>query len=82
MLHAAEALLAPVTLPVKGLLFIFHQIQEAVERELFDPDTIRQELLELGRELDAGLIDEATYDAAEAVLLARLDAVTARPGAG
>ena len=66
---------APVTLPVRGLNFVFREVQEAVDRELNDPDAIRRELLELQRRLDAGLIDEASYDEAEAELLARLNAI-------
>jgi cytochrome c-type biogenesis protein CcmH/NrfG len=68
-------LLAPVALPVRGLNWVFREVQEAVDRELNDPDIIRRELLELQRRLDAGLIDEAAYDQAEAELLARLDAI-------
>jgi cytochrome c-type biogenesis protein CcmH/NrfG len=68
-------LLAPVALPVRGLNWVFREVQETVDRELNDPDIIRRELLELQRRLDAGLIDEAAYDQAEAELLARLDAI-------
>jgi cytochrome c-type biogenesis protein CcmH/NrfG len=68
-------LFAPVALPVRGLNWVFREVQEAVDRELNDPDIIRRELLELQRRLDAGLIDEAAYDQAEAELLARLDAI-------
>jgi hypothetical protein len=68
-------LFAPVALPVRGLNWVFREVQETVDRELNDPDIIRRELLELQRRLDAGLIDEAAYDEAEAELLARLDAI-------
>jgi hypothetical protein len=68
-------LFAPVALPVRGLNWVFREVQETVDRELNDPDIIRRELLELQRRLDAGLIDEAAYDQAEAGLLARLDAI-------
>jgi Gas vesicle protein G len=71
-------LFAPVTSPVRGLNFVFREVREAVDRELNDPDVIRRELLELQRRLDAGLIDEAAYDEAEAGLLARLDAIAKR----
>lgn len=74
-------LLAPVTLPVRGLHHVFREIQDAVDRELNDPDAIRRELLELQRRLDAGAIDEATHDAAEAELLARLNAIAERQAA-
>lgn len=68
-------LLAPVTLPASGLTFVLREIRDAADRELSDPQVIRGELLELQRRLDAGLISEDTYEAAEAELLARLNAV-------
>lgn len=73
-----NVLLAPVTLPARGLHYVFREIRDAVDRELNDPDAIRRELLELQDRLDAGAIDEATYDAAEAELLARLNAIAER----
>jgi cytochrome c-type biogenesis protein CcmH/NrfG len=74
----SNVLLAPVTLPVRGLNFVFREVQKAADQELNDPDVIRRELLELQRRLDAGLIDEATYDQAEAELLGRLNAIAER----
>lgn len=81
MRFLTNLLLAPVTLPTRGLHEVFRQIQNAVDSELNDPDAIRRELLELQRRLDAGAIDEATYDAAEAELLAHLNAIAERQAA-
>ncbi|HCU91469.1 MAG TPA: gas vesicle protein [Actinobacteria bacterium] len=78
----ANILLAPVTLPVRGLNFVFREVQEAADRERCDPDAIRREMLDLQRRLDAGLIDEAAYDEAEAELLARLNVIAERQEAG
>ncbi len=75
-------LLAPVMLPVRGVNFVFREVQDAVERELNDPHAIRRELLELQRRLDAGLIGEAAYDRAEAELLAQLNLIAERQGTG
>lgn len=75
-------LLAPVTLPVRGINSVFREIRDVVDRELNDPDAIRRELLELQRRLDAGLIEEAAYDIAEAELLAHLSAIAGRQGTG
>lgn len=75
-------LLAPVTLPVRGINSVFREIRDVVDRELNDPDAIRRELLELQRRLDAGLIAEAAYDIAEAELLAHLSAIAGRQGTG
>lgn len=68
-------LLAPVMLPASGLTFVFAEIRDAADRELNDPQAIRREMLELQQRLDAGLISEDVYDAAEAELLARLNAI-------
>lgn len=73
-----KLLFAPVTLPVRGLGFVFKEIYETAERELNDPAAIRQELAELQRRFDAGLIDEDSYDDAEARLLERLEAAVGR----
>ena len=75
-------LLAPVTLPVRGINSVFREIRDVVDRELNDPDAIRRELLELQRRLDAGLIEETAYDIAEAELLAHLSAIAGRQGTG
>lgn len=75
-------LLAPVALPMRGLMYVMREIQDVVERELNDPDAIRREMLELQSRVDAGLMDEATYDAAEVVLLARLNAIVERQSPG
>lgn len=67
-------LFAPVTLPARGLGWIFKEIYETAEAEMYDPAAIRQELADLQRQFDAGLIGEDSYDEAEARLLARLEA--------
>lgn len=69
-------LLAPVLLPASGLRFVLEEIRDVADRELNDPQAIRREMLELQQRLDAGLISEDAYDAAEAELLARLNAIT------
>jgi hypothetical protein len=71
-------LLAPVTLPARGLGFVFHEIYNAADRELNDPAAVRQALVDLQRRLDAGLIDVPSYDAAETELLGRLAAIAER----
>jgi Gas vesicle protein G len=68
-------LLAPVTLPASGLAFVLGEIRDAADRQLADPQVIRCELVELQSRLDAGQISEDAYDAAEAELLARLNAI-------
>ncbi len=71
-----NVLLAPLTLPASGLTWVLEEIRDVADRELNDPRTIRREMLELQQRLDAGLISEDEYDAAESELLARLNAIT------
>jgi hypothetical protein len=62
----------PLMGPLRGLTWLAQQIAEAASREMVDPARIEAELLALERELEGGKIDEATYEAREAVLLEQL----------
>lgn len=66
-------LTAPITGPLRAVIWTAEQIQEAAERELYDVGAIQTQLATLGRELDAGEIDEATFAQQETLLLDRLD---------
>jgi len=65
-------LTVPVTGPLRGLLWLAEQLRDQAERELFDPDRIRQQLTELELQLDLGRISEEEYEAAETALLEQL----------
>jgi hypothetical protein len=67
-----KLLTAPLTAPLTGFRFILNQLGEMAERELYDEDRIRQELLELQVLLDEGEITEEEYAAQEADIVARL----------
>ncbi len=62
----------PISGPLRGLGWLARQIAEAASREMADPAAIEAELLALERQLNAGEIDEAGFEAREAELLARL----------
>jgi hypothetical protein len=66
----------PLTGPLRGLGWLARQIAEAASREMTDPAPIEAELLALERQMQAGEIDEATFEAREAELLARLADMT------
>ena len=68
---------APIGGPIAGMKFIFNQILEMAERELYDEDRIREDLLLLQVQLADGEIDEDEYVAREAEVLARLRAARA-----
>lgn len=59
---------------LRGVIWIAKQIQKQAERELYDEDGIRGQLMELELRLDLGEITEEEYEAAEEELLARLKA--------
>ncbi|MGE0542453.1 MAG: gas vesicle protein GvpG [Dehalococcoidia bacterium] len=67
-------LTAPVTLPMSGFRFILTQVAEMAERELYDEDRIRDDLLLLQVRLDDGDITEAEYLDQEAAIMTRLRA--------
>ncbi len=64
----------PVALPISGSLWLARQVAEAADRERNDPARLRAELERLERELEAGTLDEAAFEAAEAELIDRLQA--------
>ena len=68
-----RALLAlPVKGPVNGALLVARKVEEAANKELNDPATLRKSLAQLEMQLLSGEISEEAYDEAEPVLLLRL----------
>jgi hypothetical protein len=63
---------APFTAPVSGLRFVLEQIGQMAEREFFDEQHIREELLLLQLRLDEGDISEEEYAREEGEIVARL----------
>lgn len=74
----SKLLTSPVAGPLSGAIWVMQKVAEAAEGELYDPARIRAALDELERAVDAGEIDEATYDAAEELLMQRLAKSSAR----
>ena len=66
--------------PVEGVAWIAEKIQAQVEREMLGAEAVWQELAELGAALDDGRIDQAEFEAAEAQLLDRLEAMEQEEG--
>ncbi len=67
-----QLLTAPISLPLAGFRFVLGQIQDLAERELYDEDRIRDDLLLLQLRLEEGEIDEAQYQPEEADIMRRL----------
>jgi hypothetical protein len=69
---------APITLPMAGMKFVFQQIADLADQELYDESAVRDQLLLLQVQLEEGDVDEDEFVEREAELLARLREVKAR----
>ena len=58
--------------PIRGVVWIAEQVMEEMERELYDEDSIRRELVQLELDFDDGLIDEDERQVREDALLERM----------
>ena len=58
--------------PVRGVVWVADQLMEEAERELYDEDRIRAELMQLEFEAEEGVLSEAEVGAREDALLERL----------
>jgi hypothetical protein len=58
--------------PVRGVVWIAEQLAAEIDRELYDEDSIRRELLQLELDHEDGLIEEGERQVREEALLERL----------
>jgi len=58
--------------PVRGTIWLAERILEEAERDFYDEDAIRAQLMEIEAAREAGEIDEQTAAEAEDILLERL----------
>ncbi len=77
-----DLLALPITGPIKGVMWVAEQVAEQAERELYNADRVRGELMELELLYDMGEISEEEYLEAEEVLLERLRLIRERQAAG
>jgi Gas vesicle protein G len=68
----------PLTLPGAGIKFIFQQIADLADHELFDESVVHEQLLLLQVQLEEGDIDDDEYVEREAELMVRLREIKAR----
>ena len=66
-------LTAPLLGPLKGVLWIVETLAEHAERELYDEDNIRKDLLRLEQQYDLGKITLEEFENSESELLERLN---------
>jgi phage gp16-like protein len=62
----------PFTLPVAGIKFCLQQVVNTAERELYDDEPVKEQLLLLALKLEEGEISEEEYAEQEAILHRRL----------
>lgn len=62
----------PVTMPIKGTIWIANKVAEQAMKELYNEDAVRGKLLELELSFDLGEISEEEYLATEEALMERL----------
>jgi hypothetical protein len=58
--------------PVRGVMWVAEQVMEEMERENYDEDSIRRELLQLELDFEDELIDEDERRVREEALLERM----------
>jgi hypothetical protein len=68
----------PFSLPAAGMKFVFRQIADLADHELYDESVVHEQLLLLQVQLEEGDIDEDDYVAREAELMIRLREIKAR----
>lgn len=68
----------PVTLPAKGIGYVFGKVAELADQELNDESVVREQLLLLQLRLEEGEIEEGAYAEQEAELFARLREIKER----
>ncbi|HSU97243.1 MAG TPA: gas vesicle protein GvpG [Gemmatimonadaceae bacterium] len=73
----SSILLAPFTGPWDGTMWTLDKVRRAVEDELTDDSAIKEDLMRLQLELEAGDIDDAEYLEREQVIMQRLREVRA-----
>lgn len=68
----SSILLAPFTGPWDGTLWTLDKVQRAVEDELTDDSVIKEDLMRLQLDLEAGDIDDDEYLVREKAIMQRL----------
>ncbi len=67
----SSILLAPFTGPWDGTLWTLDKVRRAVEEELTDDTAVKEDLMRLQLELEAGDIDEDEYIVREGAIMVR-----------
>ena len=76
-----KLLALPVTGPANALVWVAEKLSEQAEKELYDEDKVRSQLMELEFRNDLGEINEEEYAQSEQELLDRLKIIRERKAA-
>ena len=76
-----KLLALPVTGPANALVWVAEKLSEQADKELYDEDKVRSQLMELEFRNDLGEINEEEYAQAEQELLDRLKVIRERKAA-
>jgi hypothetical protein len=68
----SSILLAPFTGPIDGTMWTLDKVQRAVQEQLVDDTPIKEDLMRLQLDLEAGEIDDDEYIAREGEIMKRL----------
>jgi hypothetical protein len=71
----------PVSVPLKGLMWLAETLQERADGQIYNEDAVRARLMELELKLDMGEITEEEYQVAEDELVALLVVIRERRAA-
>lgn len=72
-----ELVLLPLA-PLRGTVWVAEQLHEEADRQLYDEENIKRELLQLELDHEAGLVSDAERDRLERDLFDRLGVARAR----
>lgn len=74
-LSLSDFLFFPVALPIRIFWFTLEQIADMADKQMYDPSTLRQKLLELQVLYEAGEVDEEEYRRSWKAIATRLEEV-------
>jgi hypothetical protein len=64
--------------PIRGLLWVFQEVADRAEEELYGDEPVKAELTELYLGLEAGTVSEEQFEQREAELVQRLEEIEQR----
>ena len=68
----------PLSAPIAGIRYCLEKVAEVAEKEMWDEEPVREQLILENQAYEEGRIDEETFRAREAEILARLREIKER----